>query len=464
MSEYPTQIQTGVHKYKGKLFPDTFLGEELIIWLYENQEMTNMRKEAIDLAQALLDGELIEDVSSAFSGVKDELGGPRFNASVPYKLKKKKPINEDIIEENESNSDTKSENLDMAPEWLQNMDFASRPERHALPENSTQSLLSAPKASSFPPQSPVEHEDLNLFLKDPSATKASSEIPCPILEEVYVKHQEAYLEKLLTAERLDKAKWSDFIKINCEKLLGEVELMPEVNPWTSQISMDIRDLVKIKCIFGGDLSESCIVRGEVFTNQVVRAEMPLNLNAANMLLVQDAISYHRTDKFVSIANLHLVEEEFVKNICNKVKALSPDLILVGQNVCRLAQDILTEAGICVIQNVKEKNLKRIARLFSTPMLTSLGSMIHIPRLGTCEKYHSEYFEEQGKNLIFLEGSNATNKYGCCIVLRGGSLKELAKVKRVMKQLLLVKTHAKFEKAFLLDESAQVCAKLSIILG
>jgi 1-phosphatidylinositol-3-phosphate 5-kinase len=56
-----------------------------------------------------------------------------------------------------------------------------------------------------------------------------------------------------------------------------------------------------------------------------------------------------------------VEEEFVKNICNKIKALHPDLILVQQNVCRLAQDILSEAGICIIQNVKEKNLRRISR-------------------------------------------------------------------------------------------------------
>ena len=45
--------------------------------------------------------------------------------------------------------------------------------------------------------------------------------------------------------------------------------------------------------------------------------------------------------------------------------------------------------------------------------------------------------------------------GCCVVLRGSTSTELARVKRVMRQFLVVKIHAEFEKAFLLDESAQV---------
>ena len=35
------------------------------------------------------------------------------------------------------------------------------------------------------------------------------------------------------------------------------------------------------------------------------------------------------------------------------------------------------------------------------------------------------------------------------------MKELVKVKRIFRQLILVKAHATFEKAFLMDESAQV---------
>ena len=225
---------------------------------------------------------------------------------------------------------------------------------------------------------------------------------------------------------------------------------------TSQ--MDVRSKVKIKCISSGAPSDSAIIVGEVFTNKVVRSDMPLALAQAKILLVKEAISFHRTDKFVSIANLHLVEEESVKNICNKIKALQPDLILVGENVCRLAQDILVEAGICVIQNVKEKNLVRIAQFFNAELVTSIASMVNIPQLGICHQYYSVFYEHQDKNLIFLEDNSpasAHSQEGCCILLRGASNSELTKVKRVIKQLLVVLTHAKHEKAFLLDESAQV---------
>ena len=108
----------------------------------------------------------------------------------------------------------------------------------------------------------------------------------------------------------------------------------------------------------------------------------------------------------------------------------------------------------MIQNVKEKNLLRISRLFGTQIIPSLASLVSIPTLGICEKFHNVFFENQGKNLVFLEGF-VKAKSGCCLVLNGGTRKELAKVKRVMKQFLLLKTHATFERAFLLDEPSQV---------
>ena len=82
----------------------------------------------------------------------------------------------------------------------------------------------------------------------------------------------------------------------------------------------------------GRQTDSRIVRGEVFSNRVIRTDMPMTASKVKLLLVQESISYHRVDKFESIIKLHLQEEEFVKNICNKIKALKPDLILVRQYV------------------------------------------------------------------------------------------------------------------------------------
>jgi hypothetical protein len=57
-----------------------------------------------------------------------------------------------------------------------------------------------------------------------------------------------------------------------------------------------------------------------------------------------------------------------------------------------------------------------------------------------------------KNLISLEGRDL--KKGCTILLRGGSGEELAKVKRIIKRILLIKIHCKYERSFLLHEDVQ----------
>ena len=65
-----------------------------------------------------------------------------------------------------------------------------------------------------------------------------------------------------------------------------------------------------------------------------------------------------------------------------------------------AQDELVKAGICVIQNVKLTNLERISRLFSAQILPNLASLVSIPTLGLCEKFHNVFYDQQKKNLVY----------------------------------------------------------------
>ena len=57
----------------------------------------------------------------------------------------------------------------------------------------------------------------------------------------------------------------------------------------------------------------------------------------------------------------------------------------------------------MIQNVKPTNLQRISRLFNTQILPNLASLVSIPMLGLCERFHNVFYEHQQKNLVFLEG-------------------------------------------------------------
>ena len=91
------------------------------------------------------------------------------------------------------------------------------------------------------------------------------------------------------------------------------------------------------------------------------------------------------------------------NLGNKYK--TKFILQVGENIVQRAQDELVKAGICVIQNVKLTNLERIARLFGAQILPNLASLVSIPTLGLCEKFHNVFYEQQQKNLVYLEGIN-----------------------------------------------------------
>ena len=61
-------------------------------------------------------------------------------------------------------------------------------------------------------------------------------------------------------------------------------------------------------------------------------------------------------------------------------------------------------------------------------------------------------------LLVIQRGNyfrADSLRGCTVLLRGGTLRELAKVKRILSRLLLLKSNARYEKAFLLTEYSQV---------
>ena len=76
-------IPTRSHKYKMKVYPETFNGEDLIHWLHENEGIVN-RQNAEELAQALLDEELIIDQTNLVQkGTLCRI----FAKSVPFKLK-----------------------------------------------------------------------------------------------------------------------------------------------------------------------------------------------------------------------------------------------------------------------------------------------------------------------------------------------------------------------------------------
>ena len=87
-------------------------------------------------------------------------------------------------------------------------------------------------------------------------------------------------------------------------------IVEEVNlEYHDNKSIDIRKFVKIKKLPGGDITDSCIVDGEVFSGRVMRVGMKQDRAKPKLLLIRDNLSFPRSDKLVSMENLGAQQEE-----------------------------------------------------------------------------------------------------------------------------------------------------------
>lgn len=265
----------------------------------------------------------------------------------------------------------------------------------------------------------------------------------PLLES-YCMHEEQLVNQLLHAEGLDR-KWSLVLIPICARLANLVT--PTFD------GMDIRGVANFKKVPGGDRSESTICGGVVISKNVAHKDMAVYVKKPRILLLQCAVSYQRREgKFASLDILMLQEEEHLKNVTERIACLQPDVVLVHKNVARIAQDMLRQRGVTLVLDVKLSVLERLARTLDCDIVTNIDSNIGRPRLGSCDVFRIRQFVgdvgAESKTLMCFEVAAAPKNH--CVLLRGGSEVELAKVKRVASFLSYTRYNWRFELSFLLD--------------
>lgn len=69
--------------------------------------------------------------------------------------------------------------------------------------------------------------------------------------------------------------------------------------------------------------------------------------------------------------------------------------MVHRNVSRLAQDLLREHRVTLVQNVKQSILERLSRCTQADIVTNVDAHIGRPRLGTCKRFYLQSFDVDG---------------------------------------------------------------------
>ena len=220
-------------------------------------------------------------------------------------------------------------------------------------------------------------------------------------------------------------------------------------------SMDVRRLIKIKKVPGGRPRDSEYIEGLVITKNLADKNMARTLSNPRIMIISFPIDFTRVDhQYVSLDPLVQQERGYLRKLANRIIELRPQIIICERSVSRLAIDHFVRAGIAVARSVKPAAIAAIARCTQADILGSMDRLAIEPRLGRCAEYKLQSFEHvlipsRRKTIMRFEGCH--KPIGCTLLLRGGDVATLRKVKDVVRFMTLVVYHLKNELVMYTEE-------------
>ncbi|CAG8545834.1 16742_t:CDS:2 [Acaulospora morrowiae] len=301
--------------------------------------------------------------------------------------------------------------------------------------------------------SPIEQRPSSPFN---SRHTHSTSTPVKIeLSPTSLQHMRQFLRQILMKEEIDLSEgWEDVIM----RLMIEVSenLDPNVREGDE---IDIRHYVKIKKIPGGTPQDSEYIHGVVCSKNLAHKKMPRILQNPRILILTFALEYHRAENhFMPIRPVIEQEEQHLRKLVNRISALAPHLVLVEKTVARKALQFLLEKNVAVALNVKPTVIEGVARCARADIIASIDKLALEPKLGKCgtfvvKTYVHQLIPNRRKTYLFFE--KCPKELGCTIVLRGGNLETLKKIKTITDLMVFLVYNLKLETTLMDDQYAKV---------
>jgi len=215
-------------------------------------------------------------------------------------------------------------------------------------------------------------------------------------------------------------------------------------------SLNINDYVKIKKVIFHDQSLTKYIHGYALQKNVCFKKMKTRINEPKILMLEDCGNDLITNGMFRSTNEQ--QNEYLKNIVNKIEKVKPDLVLVSSNVPYRIQEILAKNERTLVMKMKPKSLKRIARVSKTYILPSTDLVDSQVIMGNCKKFYVERYEYKYQmdssiyNLMVFE--NYDSILGCTIILSGPDKQELEKVKKTFHSMIISARDIYLQKTFL----------------
>ncbi|KAL5478589.1 MDM12_4 [Sanghuangporus weigelae] len=267
------------------------------------------------------------------------------------------------------------------------------------------------------------------------------------LNTISMFHLRIMLRQMLTTEGISNIReWEETLLKLALRIARELTFT--AYPYREGADMDVRRYVKIKKIPGGSPRDSEYVDGAVITKNVAHKQMPRSQRNPRIMLLTFPLEFQRVEgQYMHFGQIVRQEKEYLTNLVSRIAALRPHVVLAEKSVSRLALEELVKHRIAVARTVKESAIKLVARMTQADIFSSIDKLALEPRLGHCGNYRIQTFDHplipcRRKSYMRFEG--CSRDLGCTIILRGGDVDHLRRVKKVTLFLAFIVRNLKLE--------------------
>ncbi|CAL1694246.1 unnamed protein product [Somion occarium] len=267
------------------------------------------------------------------------------------------------------------------------------------------------------------------------------------LNTISMFHLRIMLRQLLTSQNIPNVKeWEEILLKLALRIARELTFT--AHPNRQGADMDVRRYVKIKKIPGGSPSDSEYVDGAVITKNIAHKKMDRAVGNPRVMLVTFPLEFHRIEgQYMHFQQLLLQEKEYLGNLASRIAALRPTIVLVEKPVSRIALEALTARKIVVARSVKRSAIQCVARMTQGDILNSIDKLAMEPHLGRCARVRVQTFDHPlipGRRKTYMRFEGCNREMGCTIVLRGGDLNVLKRIKKVTRFLAFTVRNLRLE--------------------
>jgi len=199
------------------------------------------------------------------------------------------------------------------------------------------------------------------------------------------------------------SRWSDLM---CRLALKAVRTVASVDTTVPRpadaksspaVTVDLKRYARVEKVPGGEIEDSRVLDGVMLNKDVTHPKMRRLIENPRIILLDCSLEYKKGESQTNIeitreedwSRILEIEEEQVKQMCDKILQFKPDLVFTEKGVSDLAQHFLMKANVTCIRRIRKSDNNRIARATGAQIVNRVEDLRENDVGTRCGLFHIE---------------------------------------------------------------------------